>query len=327
VANVDLAPTILDLAGVDPVAPVDGRSLRPLLEGGGNGGWQGGGDVWHPSRNRHRPVYVMGVGRRAPDSAASRRLNVTYSGVRSSDGWLYVKWEDVPRTRELYDLDADPNQLHNLAGRPRYATVQRRLEGQRHRLARCAGLSCDVPPFGFLDLPQDHRVPAWFAPAQWGEGDGLGVAYPDGTFRPTRALLRSHGLLWLWRLAGAPVVPGGGFGDVPPALRPAVAWAESEGIVGPGKQRFRPDDALARRGLALWLWNRAGRPTASAPRPPDVPAGDPAAMAIRWVVADPDGPGGRPPLIPVRADGTFRPAAAATRAVAIAALHTLEGGP
>jgi hypothetical protein len=48
-------------------------------------------------------------------------------------------------------------------------------------------------------------------------------------------------------------------------------------------------------------------------------------MAIRWVVADPDGPGGRPPLIPVRADGTFRPAAAATRAVAVTALHTLEG--
>lgn len=316
VVNVDLAPTILDYAGVEPMAPVDGRSLRPLLEGTGPV-WQGRGDVWRPSTVRSRPVYVMGVGIRS-------RQWVTYSGVRSGARWLYVRWESDPATTELYDLRADPAQLENLAGRQAHARVEGRLERQRRLLVGCAGRSCDVPPFGYLDLPTSGVAP-WLSAARWADSVPLGVAFDDGTFRPGAAARRAHLLLWLWRLDGAPVVGGRAhsFDDVPRRLAAAVNWAIARGLVGAREHRFRPAGTVSRAQWALWLWRAEGEPLAApgSPLPGDVAADHRAAEAVRWLVSDPDGGAPLEPIGAVREDGSFLPDSPVRRSAAVSWLH------
>lgn len=109
VSNVDLAPTIADLAGVTPSLPVDGLSLVPLLEGAPEG-WRTG-------------VFLDYVGDdRIPG----------WSGVRTAEA-LYVEY--VTGERELYDLTgalgrADPNQLDNRANDAVYAMLMVELASE-----------------------------------------------------------------------------------------------------------------------------------------------------------------------------------------------------
>ena len=95
VANIDLAPTLLELAGSSPTEALDGVSLVPLLGG-------------------------------SPGSARRELLIENSSGyvVRANRAlrtprWKYIETrEDVGFARELYDLDSDPFELTNLAADP-----------------------------------------------------------------------------------------------------------------------------------------------------------------------------------------------------------------
>lgn len=119
-ANIDIAPTVLDAAGVDPdrTHPIDGRSLlqrterdRLLLEQ-----WGGGPGTWASIRTR------------------------TYQYV---EYYRSARGKSI-RSREYYDLDSDPWQLHNLLGDrkksndPNVRRLSRRLAVDR----RCVGGSC-----------------------------------------------------------------------------------------------------------------------------------------------------------------------------------------
>jgi N-acetylglucosamine-6-sulfatase len=93
ISNVDIAPTLADLAGTAPATPVDGSSLVPVLEGAS-------------------PVSRDGVliERRGFTPAGKPP---SYWGVRTSTH----KWVEYDNgERELYDLVADPYELDNLAG-------------------------------------------------------------------------------------------------------------------------------------------------------------------------------------------------------------------
>ena len=91
VSNIDIAPTIADLAGVSLDAP-DGTSLQPLLANP-NTAWRDDVLIDHEA---HGTVP-------------------SYCAVRSKDH-LYVLWSTGEE--ELYDLDADPMELDNIAGAP-----------------------------------------------------------------------------------------------------------------------------------------------------------------------------------------------------------------
>lgn len=88
--NIDIAPTIADLAGVDTPPSVTGRSLVPLLD---------------RSQTTWRDRFVVEFLGYAPGTPP-------YSGIRT-DRYLYVEYRNG--WRELYDLRADPFEVRNLA--------------------------------------------------------------------------------------------------------------------------------------------------------------------------------------------------------------------
>ena len=104
VSLVDVMPTLLDLAGVSVPQNLDGRSLRPLLEQDPGAGWR-------------KEAYVEFNGYES--SLATIRM------VRT-DKWKYVY--NPFSEDELYDLESDPGELNNLAGRIAFGHELRRMK-------------------------------------------------------------------------------------------------------------------------------------------------------------------------------------------------------
>lgn len=115
VANVDLAPTIADWAGVRVPAYVDGRSLRPVLEGT-NPPW------------RNRLLFESWDGRK------------TYDGIRTAGGETYVEYETGEK--EYYDLAVDPRQVRSTHAAPGQAKRLVGLSKVLSNLKGCAGADC-----------------------------------------------------------------------------------------------------------------------------------------------------------------------------------------
>jgi N-acetylglucosamine-6-sulfatase len=135
VGNIDLAPTILELAGTTPAKVVDGRTLLPFAR--------------DPERLSARPFlhetggrrYVPGGDVDAGELPTSRRL-LTYRAVRTRR-WLWVEYRGG--TRELYDLVRDPAQLRSRHADPRYRRTRAALHRVLRRLVRCSGSRCRRP--------------------------------------------------------------------------------------------------------------------------------------------------------------------------------------
>ena len=138
-SNIDLAPTIAELAGATAPNFVDGRSLVPLLECEDPATWR-------------QAVLVRAFGR---DELAALEIgnepsNPPFQALRL-DGRVYIEY---PRTgeRELYHLRIDALQLRNLAGEPAYEDEIEGLHDWLMALLSCAGKECreaeDGPPPG-----------------------------------------------------------------------------------------------------------------------------------------------------------------------------------
>jgi arylsulfatase A-like enzyme len=133
-SNIDLAPTLLELAGARPCVrksscrSLDGLSMAPLLRGR-NGAWPD-----------DRAIAIEGGVQGDICGFRGLRLEseVMLEDVVPTDGGG-CKREGTP---ELYDLASDPHQLDNLvvtdpaAGPQRAAELQARLD----RLSRCSGM-------------------------------------------------------------------------------------------------------------------------------------------------------------------------------------------
>ncbi|MCP5117131.1 MAG: sulfatase, partial [bacterium] len=96
VISVDFLPTILEIARLDPVDGVDGKSLVPLLKG--DSSFQRGPIYWHyPHYNAHTPIITC----------------TPYGAVREGPFKLIEFYEDGHL--ELYDLREDIGETRNLA--------------------------------------------------------------------------------------------------------------------------------------------------------------------------------------------------------------------
>jgi arylsulfatase A-like enzyme len=117
--DVDLAPTLLELAGVPMPAQAQGRSLLPLARGEALPGWRQ--DFFYEFRWGPPPEALAAGIHPVPRSLAVR-------GQR----FKYVRFPDEPPPNELlFDLVADPYEDRNLAAieseAERVATLRARL--------------------------------------------------------------------------------------------------------------------------------------------------------------------------------------------------------
>jgi arylsulfatase A-like enzyme len=116
--NIDLAPTILELAGIEKPSRMQGRSLLPLMRGG-DPDWRD--DFFYEAK--------LAVGQRDRRAGAGAYFP-SVEGVRSRD-WKYMRYLDAEGEGEqLYDLRSDPLETENVVGREEHRDV---LEALRQR--------------------------------------------------------------------------------------------------------------------------------------------------------------------------------------------------
>lgn len=109
VLNVDLAPTILAAAGLDPPRSMQGVDISTLYLGSGSDGWRTDFLYEHPT---HRSASFI---------PASEAL--------VTKDWKYLYWPEQ-EYEQLFDLSADPQEEQDLARSPQH---QERLSRMRSR--------------------------------------------------------------------------------------------------------------------------------------------------------------------------------------------------
>jgi arylsulfatase A-like enzyme len=119
-AAIDLAPTFVSLADATPKRTIDGLSLLPIAR--------------DPGADAGRDI-VLEAGPNTVDGP------MTFTGLRTAR-YKYVEY--ATGERELYDLQADPYELHNLDGDPSLAGVEQTLAEELAQVRDCSGSECDV---------------------------------------------------------------------------------------------------------------------------------------------------------------------------------------
>ncbi len=107
VINTDFAPTFLDAAGLTTPSDMQGRSILPLLTG-------------HIPSDWRKSFYYRYY------DYPSGHNTAKHLGVRTETHKLIYFWENDEW--ELFDLKADPHELHNLYGQPGQEELTERLK-------------------------------------------------------------------------------------------------------------------------------------------------------------------------------------------------------
>ncbi len=98
--NIDIAPTILDLAGIQVPGVMQGKSLLPLLNG----------------KTDHLRDHFL----------CEHLYDLQYipqsEGIRTKT-WKYFRYRQHPGHEELYNLQSDPREAENLASKDKYQDV------------------------------------------------------------------------------------------------------------------------------------------------------------------------------------------------------------
>jgi N-acetylglucosamine-6-sulfatase len=136
VMDVDLAPTILDMADAPHSGwTIDGRSLLPFAQ-----------DPGRPRTTRPRLQEIGPLDNTRGDLDQEGRLGrgevlrmPRYGGV-STARYRYIRYRNGEE--ELYDLRRDPDELDNRIADRRYRAARRVLRRQLGRLGSCVGSEC-----------------------------------------------------------------------------------------------------------------------------------------------------------------------------------------
>lgn len=129
VLSIDLASTILDLAGQEPEDPMQGATLLPILRGEHPDGWRTSLLIEHHSDPDNYLRDAPGPGRA---SEFSRVLSMGYKAVRT-ERYKYIRYTDLAGVDELYDLESDPHEMDNIIDVPEAAQL---LDDMQTELAR-----------------------------------------------------------------------------------------------------------------------------------------------------------------------------------------------
>jgi arylsulfatase A-like enzyme len=145
--NVDIAPTLADLAGVKTPRFVDGRSLVPLMRPGAPKTWRQAYLLEHGHGPGTRPPLkppkngVLEPPELLSPSTRDKFYLAPYEGVRTG---RYVYVEYSTGERELYDLASDPNESHNLAldRSPPIRSLVASFSSRLRAMRACKGKAC-----------------------------------------------------------------------------------------------------------------------------------------------------------------------------------------
>jgi N-acetylglucosamine-6-sulfatase len=167
VANIDIAPTLLQLAGTEATKSIDGRSLVPFME--------------DPELRSRRPILFESfvetsdveangaVPEEGAEAAGASGANASsgatatasasgrptakasllappkdYAGIRLGP-YKYIAWPTGEK--ELYNINRDPHELNSLHKVPNFFPIRNFLHRQMKRLIDCIGSTCrEVTP-------------------------------------------------------------------------------------------------------------------------------------------------------------------------------------
>ena len=148
VSSLDLAPTILDLAGVDRGTTFQGVSFAPVLKDGSaevreyafaEHNWHDFDDFQRGVRDK-RFNYIRTWYTDLPNTPPADAVkSITYQKMhqlRAAGELTEAQLNPYASPRpeeELFDVQADPHELHNLAGDPKFADVLRRMRSTLDR--------------------------------------------------------------------------------------------------------------------------------------------------------------------------------------------------
>ncbi len=130
-SHVDIAPTLLSLCGVQPPSEMQGADLSTFIRTGN-------------AKGLPEEAFFQIFGPYEGDGTEG-----AWRGVRTKR-YMYARFENKPWV--LYDLERDPYQQKNLAGKPEAAAVQRELEG---RLAAWMKRTGDSWKYDWSELVED----------------------------------------------------------------------------------------------------------------------------------------------------------------------------
>ena len=141
VSHVDLFPTLAELCGVAKPENLQGQSLTPILnepEVAGRG--------WALTQ-----VVRNGRATRAGGAAARDGSGRFFGYSLRTPRWRYTEWDNGEAGRELYDHDADPRELTNLANDAAYLKTIGELSQQMQQAVKTS-------------LPADGKIPQLLTP-------------------------------------------------------------------------------------------------------------------------------------------------------------------
>ncbi len=129
VLNIDLAPTIVDYAGLPVPKEMQGRSWRTLLEA-------------DPAKADWRTSFFYSYLKEGKFGAP------TVSAVRTNEAIL-IRYPGREKWSELFDLKADPYEVHNLYNQTAHADLQSQLEAEFEKQTQAVGFTLPkaaIPP-------------------------------------------------------------------------------------------------------------------------------------------------------------------------------------
>ena len=135
IQNIDIAPTILDAAGIPIPAAMQGKSFWSLLTGGGyephldiviERNWHGDDDFMRAVRTK-RFHYIRNFADDPKKAWLADEMPVTSSALEGSRYHVWPK-PNLPRAEEeLFDVVNDPNELVDLSSNPAYQNTKQAL--------------------------------------------------------------------------------------------------------------------------------------------------------------------------------------------------------
>ena len=131
--NVDIAPTLLDFAGIPVPDSVQGRSLRPLLEGRPPQDWRR--TTFYSYYENSWAFREMAREQMTDPSFqfwTAHRVG-PHRGVRT-DRYKLIEYYGEGDYWELFDLQEDPHELRNLYGEPGHGQLVEELRAELLRL-------------------------------------------------------------------------------------------------------------------------------------------------------------------------------------------------